>query len=215
MPATNLHAADGDRYDVDTVLAQIDDDLGYAERVLSANGRVWSDTAIDQARQRLASVRDAAGAIGSPDVAEIADQLDGLLAGMVQARREAEPDLSDAVLRGIDVMLCLSRDATRRRAGKPAAVLEQAVAQLFARIAGIRRRQTGGGAPGGDAVATRKIAHDLNNLLLIIGGNAELLTMDLDASHPAHETAQSVVQAAQLAAQLTRDLLANGRGHSH
>ena len=211
MPATD-QTARGGGFNVDAVLAQIDGDLAYAERILSVNGRVWPDSAIDQARQRLAAVRDSAGLIGAPDVAEIADQLDGLLAGMAQARREAEPDVSDAVLRGIDVMLCLSRDTSRRRAGKPAAVLEQAVAQLFARIAGIRRRQTSGAPAATDAAATRKIAHDLNNLLLIIGGNAEMLTMDLDPSHPAHQTAQSIVQASQQAAQLTRELLAAGRG---
>lgn len=210
MPAHQA-AADGG-HDVDTVLAQIDGDLAHAERVLSATGRVWSDAAIDQARQRLAAVRHSANDIHAPDVAEIADQLDGLLAGMQQARREAEPDLSDVVLRGIDVMLCLSRDASRRRAGKPAAVLEQAVAQLFARIAGVRRRQTGSGQTAAGATATRKIAHDLNNLLLIISGNAELLTIDLDPSHPGYQTALSVTQAAQQAAQLTRELLAQGRG---
>ena len=210
MPATNQPSRGGG-FDVDTVLARIDGDLEHAERLLSANGRVWPDTVIDQARQRLAAVREAAGLVEAPDVAEIADQLDGLLAGMAQARREAEPDVSDAVLRGIDVMLCLSRDTSRRRAGKPAAVLEQAVAQLFARIAGIRRRQTTGTPSVTDASATRRIAHDLNNLLLIISGNAEMLTMDLDPSHPAHESAQSVVQAAQQAAQLTRELLAAGR----
>jgi signal transduction histidine kinase len=211
MPATDQAAASGD-FNVDNVLARIDADLAYAERILSANGRVWPDAAIDQARQRLAAVRDSAGLIEAPDVAEIADQLDGLLAGMAQARREAEPDVSDAVLRGIDVMLCLSRDTSRRRAGKPAAVLEQAVAQLFARIAGIRRRQTAGVSSVSDATQTRKIAHDLNNLLLIIGGNAEMLTMDLDPSHPGYEQAQAVMQAAQQAAQLTRELLAAGRG---
>lgn len=211
MPATNQTAAGGG-WNVDAVLAQIDTDLAFAERILSVNGRIWPDAAIDQARQRLAAVRDSAALISAPDVAEIADQLDGLLAGMAQARREAEPDVSDAVLRGIDVMLCLSRDTSRRRAGKPAAVLEQAVAQLFARIAGIRRRQTSGGPSAADVAQTRRIAHDLNNLLLIISGNAEMLTMDLDPSNPARESAQSVVQAAQQAARLTRELLAAGRG---
>src|SRR5688572_2780603 len=99
MPATNQPATGGG-FDVDTVLARIDGDLAHAERLLSANGRVWPDTVIDQARQRLAAVREAAGLVEAPDVAEIADQLDGLLAGMAQARREAEPDVSDAVLRG-------------------------------------------------------------------------------------------------------------------
>jgi hypothetical protein len=39
-----------------------------------------------------------------------------------------------------------------------------------------------------------------------------MLTLDLDPSHPAYETAQSIVQASQQAAQLTRELLAAGRG---
>jgi PAS domain S-box-containing protein len=56
------------------------------------------------------------------------------------------------------------------------------------------------------------IAHDFNNLLTGILGNASLMT-ELVTSSPARELAESVIQAAERAAHLTRQMLAySGRG---
>ena len=57
------------------------------------------------------------------------------------------------------------------------------------------------------------IAHDLNNLLTSIVGNAELARLDLPEDAPSRESLEYVDQAAQLAAELCRQLLAYaGRG---
>ena len=57
------------------------------------------------------------------------------------------------------------------------------------------------------------IAHDFNNLLTGILGNASLIQMDLDELHPLRSRIDSVVSAANRAADLTRQLLAySGKG---
>jgi signal transduction histidine kinase len=60
-------------------------------------------------------------------------------------------------------------------------------------------------------VPTRKIAHDLNNLLQTIAGNAELLKEDLPPTGALFEWASTIVEAARQAAELTQDLLAGAR----
>lgn len=52
------------------------------------------------------------------------------------------------------------------------------------------------------------IAHDFNNILTGIVGGAELIKMSLPQPHPAHEDLDNIMQAAQRAAALTRELLA-------
>lgn len=54
---------------------------------------------------------------------------------------------------------------------------------------------------------TRMIAHDLNNLLQIISGNAELLTFDLQPADAQHQFATAIADASRDAAALTRQLL--------
>jgi signal transduction histidine kinase len=105
-------------------------------------------------------------------------------------------------------MLCVARDTARRRAGMPAAALDQAVAQLYARVADVHRRTAGGGNRRQMIKMTRRAAHDLNNLLQIISGNAELLTMDLAPAGANREAALAIADASQRAAELTRHLLA-------
>ena len=57
------------------------------------------------------------------------------------------------------------------------------------------------------------IAHDFNNLLTGILGNASLIQMDLEEEHPLRSRIDSVVSAANRAADLTRQLLAySGKG---
>jgi len=55
------------------------------------------------------------------------------------------------------------------------------------------------------------VAHEFNNLLTVIQGNAELGLADLDAVHPARESLVTVLRTTQRAAALTRQLLAFSR----
>jgi len=57
------------------------------------------------------------------------------------------------------------------------------------------------------------VAHDFNNLLTGILGNAHLALADIDPLHPARECLEEVIQASELAARLTGQMLAySGRG---
>jgi two-component system cell cycle sensor histidine kinase/response regulator CckA len=55
------------------------------------------------------------------------------------------------------------------------------------------------------------VAHDFNNLLMVINGYTEVLLEQLDKSSDAHRKIQSIQQAADRAATLTRQLLAFSR----
>jgi PAS domain S-box-containing protein len=61
---------------------------------------------------------------------------------------------------------------------------------------------------------TGGIAHDYNNLLTVILGNAELLTEALDKNSELHSLAQLTLDAAERSATLTQRLLAFGRRQS-
>ena len=56
------------------------------------------------------------------------------------------------------------------------------------------------------------VAHDFNNLLMGIMGNAALMAMDLDATHPHYEKLRHIEEYAQSGATLTRQLLGIARG---
>ncbi|MBW2708691.1 MAG: PAS domain S-box protein [Deltaproteobacteria bacterium] len=56
------------------------------------------------------------------------------------------------------------------------------------------------------------VAHDFNNLLMAISGNASLLTMDLDPSHPHYERLKHIEEYVQSGSTLTRQLLGFARG---
>ncbi|HYW06529.1 MAG TPA: PAS domain S-box protein [Longimicrobium sp.] len=56
------------------------------------------------------------------------------------------------------------------------------------------------------------VAHDFNNLLTAIKGNADLLAMDIPHGSPMREDVAEIQGAAARAAELTRQLLAFGRG---
>ena len=58
---------------------------------------------------------------------------------------------------------------------------------------------------------TGGIAHDFNNILSAIMGNASLAMDDVPDDHPLHETMQTILQASQRAAKLTRQILAFSR----
>jgi two-component system, cell cycle sensor histidine kinase and response regulator CckA len=55
------------------------------------------------------------------------------------------------------------------------------------------------------------VAHDFNNLLMVINGYTEVLLEQLEKSSPMHHKVQSIQQAADRAATLTRQLLAFSR----
>jgi len=55
------------------------------------------------------------------------------------------------------------------------------------------------------------VAHDFNNLLTAIMGNTELALLNMDKNHPLHHKLSVVMQAAQSAGDLTRQLLAFSR----
>jgi two-component system cell cycle sensor histidine kinase/response regulator CckA len=55
------------------------------------------------------------------------------------------------------------------------------------------------------------VAHDFNNILTVISGNAELALADLPAGDPTAEALKDIVEASRRAASLTRQLLAFSR----
>jgi two-component system cell cycle sensor histidine kinase/response regulator CckA len=55
------------------------------------------------------------------------------------------------------------------------------------------------------------VAHDFNNILTAIIGNAELILMDLGKEHPLREEIKEIKKAGERAASLTRQLLAFSR----
>jgi len=55
------------------------------------------------------------------------------------------------------------------------------------------------------------VAHDFNNMLLVINGNSEAILRTPDLSPDVHEALAEIVEASDRAAQLTRQLLAFGR----
>lgn len=68
----------------------------------------------------------------------------------------------------------------------------------------VQKMETVGTLAGG-------LAHDFNNLLTVIVGTAQLALLDLDRSNPAHAEFSVIYDAAQSAADLTRQLLAFSR----
>ena len=65
----------------------------------------------------------------------------------------------------------------------------------------------------GLAVLAGGVAHQLNNLLVVIMGNASLATVDLDEHHPARTCLREIEIASERAARLARQMLAySGRG---
>ncbi len=56
------------------------------------------------------------------------------------------------------------------------------------------------------------IAHDFNNLLMGIQGNASLMLLEVDSRHPYYENLKNIERYVQSGAELTKQLLAFGRG---
>ncbi|MFH1228606.1 MAG: response regulator [Planctomycetota bacterium] len=77
---------------------------------------------------------------------------------------------------------------------------EEEKIQLQAQLIQAQKIESIGNLAGG-------VAHDFNNLLNIINGYCELAMMDLDKNHPVYNNLQEIVDAAERASNLTRQLL--------
>lgn len=58
------------------------------------------------------------------------------------------------------------------------------------------------------------VAHDFNNILVSVLGNASLIQAEMDDDHPWHDAVCAIVQAAERAAAITKQLVAYARGGS-
>ncbi len=77
--------------------------------------------------------------------------------------------------------------------------------KLEAQIHQVQKMEAIGTLAGG-------IAHDYNNLLMGILGNASLMTFDLDPNHPHYEKLQNIEKYVQSGADLTKQLLGFAKG---
>ncbi len=77
--------------------------------------------------------------------------------------------------------------------------------KLEAQIQQVQKMEAIGTLAGG-------IAHDYNNLLMGILGNASLMTFDLDPNHPHYEKLQNIEKYVQSGADLTKQLLGFAKG---
>jgi PAS domain S-box-containing protein len=93
-------------------------------------------------------------------------------------------------------------DVTERRRA------EEARQRLEAQLRQSQKMEAMGTLAGG-------IAHDFNNILAAIGGNIELVFMDLDAAHPAQESIGEVRRAVRRATELVQRILTFSRPETH
>lgn len=93
----------------------------------------------------------------------------------------------------------ITRDVTKRKLDE----LEKA--RLEAQFQQAQKMEATGKLAGG-------IAHDFNNLLMAIQGNASLILLDKDSSHPDYERLKNIEQYIRDAANLTKQLLGFARG---
>jgi len=111
-------------------------------------------------------------------------------------------EINGDILRNADgtpfgaVMLC--RDITQRK------LADQEKGQLQAQLLQAQKMESVGRLAGG-------VAHDFNNMLSVIIGNAELALHKVDPSNPLHKTLKDILGAGQRSAGLTRQLLAFAR----
>ncbi|MFH2067392.1 MAG: PAS domain S-box protein [Pseudomonadota bacterium] len=89
----------------------------------------------------------------------------------------------------------VSRDITARKQ------IEKEKQELHAQLLQSQKMESIGRLAGG-------VAHDFNNMLMVIIGNAEMTLEEIDLSTPAYAQLQEIYTSAQRSAELTRHLLA-------
>jgi len=102
--------------------------------------------------------------------------------------------------RGAPAPMATIRDITERKR------LEEETAELEALLRRSQKMEAIGQLAGG-------VAHNFNNVLCVITGNAELVLDDLPAESPLRESMEDISEAANQAARLTRQLLTFTRKH--
>jgi signal transduction histidine kinase len=121
----------------------------------------------------------------------------GSVSGVRRDGRRIRLDLAMTVVRDYHTrtasVVCTARDVTNE-------------SELQAELRDARRLETVGAVASG-------VAHDLNNLLMVITAYSELGLQTLYCEHPLRRNLQEILAAAQRAGELTRQLLATGRGH--
>ncbi|NTU60331.1 MAG: PAS domain S-box protein, partial [Deltaproteobacteria bacterium] len=110
----------------------------------------------------------------------------------------AEVRSGPMALRGRPVLNAVIRDVSERRA----AALERE--KLEAQLAQAQKLETVGRLAGG-------VAHDFNNMLSVIMGQADLAQLRLDPADPLHAQLSEILKAAGRSADLTRQLLGFAR----
>ena len=93
----------------------------------------------------------------------------------------------------------ITREVTKRK------LAEQEKARLEAQFQQAQKMEATGTLAGG-------IAHDFNNLLMAMQGNASLILLDKDSSHPDYERLKRIEKYIRDAANLTKQLLGFARG---
>ncbi len=148
-------------------------------------GRTSGDIDVWTDRADRAAVIAAVTARGAVDDYEaVFRRRDGSrLTGLLSARTIA--------IEGRRYLLTITRDVTRQR-------------QLEAQLQQAQRLESVGRLAGG-------VAHDFNNMLSVILGEAAILAADLPAGHPGHEGVREITRAGERSRDLTRQLLAFSR----
>ncbi len=111
-------------------------------------------------------------------------------------------DLTVSLVRGAagepDYLICVSEDIARRKQ------TEEEKQKLQTQLLHAQKMDSVGRLAGG-------VAHDFNNMLGVILGHSELALRHVHAGQPAHANLETIRQAGQRAADLTRQLLAFAR----